>query len=132
MTAHPLVSLPFLKFFQPIASCLSYVRLISVVLSPRPLNMAGLVDGLVCDSVLLLIGCCLIPVEELRVRDNLPPMVDRFTAMRLALGIATTLTGMAAALLLDDSALVARLVRYPAPGPTTLIVLRPSLLMLHH
>ena len=34
--------------------------------------------------------------------------------------------------LLDDSALVARLVRYPASGPTTLIVLRPSLLMLHH
>ena len=94
--------------------------------------MAGLVDGLMRHSVLLLIGCCLISVEELRVRDNLPPMVDRFTAMRRALGIATTLTGMAAALLLDDSALVARLVGYPAPGRTALIVLRPSLLMLHH
>jgi len=33
----------------------------------------------------LLIGCCLIPVEELRVRDNLPPMVDSFAATALAI-----------------------------------------------
>ena len=44
---------------------LTLVWLISVVLSPLRLNGTGLLDGfaLSCDSVLLLIGCCLISVE---------------------------------------------------------------------
>ena len=108
---------------------LTLVWLISVVLSPLRLNGSGLLDGfaLSCDSVLLLIGCCLIPVEELRVGDNLPPMVDCFAAMLKALGIATFTVATA---LLVGSALVTRLVGDPSL-PRSATVLRSSLRMLH-
>ena len=104
--------------------------LISVILSPLRLNRSGFLDGLAlaCDSIILLIGCCLIPVEELRVGDNLPSMVDCFASE--ALGIATF--SMAALLLIVGSATtVSRLVSDPSL-PRSSTMLRPSLIALCH
>ena len=116
---------------ERLALILTLGMLISVILSPLRLDGAGFLDGLTLtsDSIILLIGCCLIPVEELRVGDNLPSMVDCFAAMLQALAIAT-FTAAAALLLVVRSALVTRLIGDPSRAGIT-AVLRSSLRVFH-
>lgn len=91
------------------ARILTLVGLISVVLPA--IGASILLNGLrFVVSMIVLIGCCLIPVEELRVRDNLPPMVDGFAATALAITLLL-LVRAALTALLDDASVPTAILR---------------------